>query len=41
MKILFLVLSLIIIPFIICACMISGEKSREEERRELFKDDEI
>lgn len=41
MKILFLILGLIIIPFIICACMISGTKAREEEMKELFKDDEV
>ncbi len=41
MKILFLMLGLIIIPFIICACMASGAKAREEEMKELFKDDEV
>ena len=40
MKILFLILGLIITLFVICACMVSGTKSREEEKRELFKDDE-
>ena len=41
MKILFLILGLIIIFFIVCACMVSGAKSREEEKMELFKDDEV
>ena len=30
-KLLFLILGLFIVPFIICACIVSGEASRKEE----------
>ena len=38
--ILIMVLGLIAFPFLLCACMISGKISREEER-EMLEDEEI